>query len=252
MGKKFRIIVSLPVHPIIMAFYIFLAIPLMLVAQVVISKIFTYLGINVVFGFMMAFSMIFLSLMLSPFNILLKEIATGIYSVRYETRYVSFFGIPIPVIDRKIVENKILVAMNIGGAVIPILISSIIILRMLMSNPNTMASLLVAILVTALITYIASKPVPGVGIAVPTFIPPIIASLMTLVTLYPSKLAIPGAYVAGTLGCLVGADVLRFIKDKDKLITILGPTVLSIGGAGTFDGIYLSGILATLMTLILT
>jgi uncharacterized membrane protein len=50
------------------------------------------------------------------------------------------------------------------------------------------------------------------------------------------------AYVAGTLGTLIGADILHL----DKLRHLNAP-VASIGGAGTFDGIFLTGILAVLL-----
>jgi uncharacterized membrane protein len=54
--------------------------------------------------------------------------------------------------------------------------------------------------------------------------------------------AAPLAYVAGCMGTLLGADLLNL----DKL-TNLGASVASIGGAGTFDGVFLTGILAVLL-----
>jgi uncharacterized membrane protein len=53
----------------------------------------------------------------------------------------------------------------------------------------------------------------------------------------------PTAYVAGTLGTLIGADLLNLHKIKH-----LNAPVVSIGGAGTFDGIFLTGILAVLLS----
>ncbi|MCF8024780.1 MAG: DUF1614 domain-containing protein [Desulfobacteraceae bacterium] len=50
------------------------------------------------------------------------------------------------------------------------------------------------------------------------------------------------AFCAGVLGPLIGADLLH-LKEIGKLNT----GVASIGGAGTFDGIVLSGLLATLL-----
>jgi len=50
------------------------------------------------------------------------------------------------------------------------------------------------------------------------------------------------AYVTGSLGTLIGADLLNLDK-----IQGLGAPVASIGGAGTFDGIFLTGILAVLL-----
>jgi len=50
------------------------------------------------------------------------------------------------------------------------------------------------------------------------------------------------AYVSGVLGTLIGADIANLDKIRG-----LGAPVASIGGAGTFDGIFLTGILAVLL-----
>jgi uncharacterized membrane protein len=50
------------------------------------------------------------------------------------------------------------------------------------------------------------------------------------------------AYVSGSLGTLIGADLLNLDK-----VPGLGAPVASIGGAGTFDAIFLTGILAVLI-----
>lgn len=50
------------------------------------------------------------------------------------------------------------------------------------------------------------------------------------------------AYVAGTLGTLIGGDLLNLRRIRE-----MAPTVASIGGAGTFDGIVVSGIVAVLL-----
>jgi len=52
----------------------------------------------------------------------------------------------------------------------------------------------------------------------------------------------PLAYIAGSLGTLIGADLTNLDKVRG-----LGAPVASIGGAGTFDGIFLTGILAVLL-----
>ena len=54
--------------------------------------------------------------------------------------------------------------------------------------------------------------------------------------------AAPLAYIAGGLGTLIGADLTNLDKVRG-----LGAPVASIGGAGTFDGIFLTGILAVLL-----
>ena len=51
------------------------------------------------------------------------------------------------------------------------------------------------------------------------------------------------AYVSGVLGTLIGADLTNLGAIKK-----IGAPVASIGGAGTFDGVFLSGIIAVLLT----
>jgi uncharacterized membrane protein len=55
------------------------------------------------------------------------------------------------------------------------------------------------------------------------------------------------AYISGTLGTLIGADLLNLAK-----IQGLGAPIASIGGAGTFDGIFTTGILAVLLAGLIT
>jgi uncharacterized membrane protein len=78
-----------------------------------------------------------------------------------------------------------------------------------------------------------------VGIAVPILVPPLASVVIAL--LLSRQYTAPLAYVGGSLGTLIGADLLNLDK-----IQGLGAPVASIGGAGTFDGIFLSGILAVL------
>jgi uncharacterized membrane protein len=50
------------------------------------------------------------------------------------------------------------------------------------------------------------------------------------------------AFISGTMGVLIGADLLH-LDDIRKM----GTPVASIGGAGSFDGIFISGIVAVLL-----
>jgi len=85
--------------------------------------------------------------------------------------------------------------------------------------------------------------VKGVGIATPAFIPPIVAAISAYLLASNASSAIRVvAYVAGVLGTLIGADLSNL-----HVIPKLGAPVASIGGAGTFDGVFLSGIIAALL-----
>jgi uncharacterized membrane protein len=92
----------------------------------------------------------------------------------------------------------------------------------------------------ALATNLVSKPIRGVGITTPAFIPPLAAALAAM--LLPSSSPKVIAYVSGVLGTLIGADILNMHRIRG-----LGAPVASIGGAGTFDGVFLSGIIAVLL-----
>ena len=56
------------------------------------------------------------------------------------------------------------------------------------------------------------------------------------------RLAAPIAYVSGSLGVLIGADLMNLGK-----LQTMGASVASIGGAGTFDGVFLTGVIAVII-----
>ena len=132
--------------------------------------------------------------------------------------------------------GKTIIAVNLGGALIPVAFS----LYLAGSNRLAPASLLLATAIVAATCYFASRPVRGIGIGMPVFVAPLAAAL-TAILLEPQNSA-PLAYVCGTLGVLIGADLMH-IKDIRKV----GVPVASIGGAGTFDGVFLTGIIAVLL-----
>ena len=148
---------------------------------------------------------------------------------------VSFFGMRYraPVLR----THKTVLAINVGGAVIPVLLSFYLLTKMEL----TLGLLLVVGLVTLVANRLA-RPVQGLGIALPGLIPPVVAALGAYL-FCPPELRAPTAYIAGTMGILVGADILN-LQEIGKL----GAPVASIGGAGTFDAIFLSGIIAVLLS----
>jgi uncharacterized membrane protein len=98
----------------------------------------------------------------------------------------------------------------------------------------------------AILTNQVARPVKGLGIVTPTLLPPLSAALAAISLVYifgaPHNLIFIVAYVGGTLGTLIGADILNLGKIRD-----IGAPVASIGGAGTFDGVFLSGLIAVLL-----
>jgi len=150
-------------------------------------------------------------------------------------RYMSAFGITyhVPVLEYG--SSTTLIAVNLGGAVIPTLVSIYILLQ----SPSSIPYALIATALVALVTKLVSRPVPGVGIVAPSLVPPLNAALVaTLTGRYPHI----AAYVAGSMGTLIGADLLNL-----KVIPRLGSPIVSIGGAGTFDGVFFSGIMAVIL-----
>jgi uncharacterized membrane protein len=97
-----------------------------------------------------------------------------------------------------------------------------------------------AVVIIAAIIHMMATPVRGVGIAVPVFAPVVITAILAFIL--SREYAAPLAYIGGSMGTLIGADLLNLDK-----ISGLGAPVASIGGAGTFDGIFLTGILAVLL-----
>jgi len=100
-----------------------------------------------------------------------------------------------------------------------------------------MLALVVAVMLNAGVCYLVARPVRGVGILMPGLVPPLVAA--SSAWLLAPEHATPVAFVAGTLGSLVGADLLHL-----REVRLLDSGLISIGGAGTFDGILLSGIVA--------
>jgi uncharacterized membrane protein len=148
---------------------------------------------------------------------------------------VDFYGITyvVPVVRQ---WPGTIIAVNVGGALIPVILS----FYLLVKNRLGIRSVLAVALVAFVVHYMAT-PVRGVGISVPIFVPPIIAALAAMALDW--RKAPPLAYIAGSLGTLIGADLLNLDKVRG-----LGAPVASIGGAGTFDGVFLTGIIAVLLS----
>ena len=127
------------------------------------------------------------------------------------------------------------IAVNVGGAVIPTLVSVYLLFKHALWVRGAIATAIVAVLLHWL-----ANPVPGVGIAIPIFWPVVITAIVALVLARDH--AAPLAYIAGSMGTLIGADLTNIDKVRG-----LGAPVASIGGAGDFDGIFLIGILAVLL-----
>lgn len=133
--------------------------------------------------------------------------------------------------------GQTVLAVNVGGAVVPVAIVA----YLLFKQPAVLWPAAAATLIVGLVVNYFARPVPGLGIATPIFIPPILAALAAYVLAGPAHVSAV-AFISGVLGTLLGADIANLGKLGD-----LGAPVASIGGAGTFDGIFLTGIVAVLL-----
>jgi uncharacterized membrane protein len=147
---------------------------------------------------------------------------------------VRFFGMEY-VVPQVQEWPRTIIAVNVGGALVPTLLSLYLLVKRRLFGPGLLAVAIVAAVVHAM-----AHPVPGVGISVPVFIPPLVAAVAAVPLARRAAPAV--AYIGGSLGTLIGADLLNL-----GAIHGLGAPVASIGGAGTFDGIFLTGIVAVLL-----
>jgi uncharacterized membrane protein len=181
----------------------------------------------------LAFAALLASLIGSYINIpIMKLRCDQLHDVDVTRKFGVAYRIPTHLFD-----GTTTIAVNVGGALVPILIS----IYVLMHNPEALIPALVAMGVVAIVVHLFARPVKGLGIAVPMFIPPVVAALASYF-LVPFELRPIVAYVGGVGGTLIGADLANLWRIKE-----LGAPVASIGGAGTFDGIFLTGIVAVLL-----
>lgn len=128
-----------------------------------------------------------------------------------------------------------MIAVNVGGAVVPTILS----IYLLLQN-KLYSQAFLGVLIVTIVCHLLAHPVPGLGIAEPVFVPPVVTTLTAI--LLSRQHAAPLAYISGSLGTLIGADLLNLDKIRG-----LGAPIASIGGAGTFDGIFVTGILAVIL-----
>jgi uncharacterized membrane protein len=180
--------------------------------------------------------LILVATMLGSFiNIPLFKLKSSVPIVREE--YVNFFGLAYRIPQVRYGTEVTTLAINVGGALIPSAVSTYLLAK---APATTILYSLIGIIVVASITRLIARPVRGVGIVTPAFMPPITAAVVAIILVPSSPLVV--AYVSGVLGTLIGADLLNLNR-----ISKLGAPVASIGGAGTFDGVFLSGIIAVIL-----
>ena len=219
-------------------FYWPLALPLVLAGVLAVLVLFALLQVGI-FSYALgqlgidpaqAMLVLLASLAGSVVNIPVARLRSNVVQMRH---LVTVFGMRyvVPMLR----STKTTVAVNVGGAVVPVALSAYLI-----AHDHLGWLTLLAVIIVAAAVHAIARPVPGLGIAVPTLLPGVFAAAVALV-IHPAAVAAL-AYVAGTLGTLIGADLLNLRKTPK-----LGAPVVSIGGAGTFDGVFVTGIIAVLL-----
>ena len=186
-----------------------------------------------------ALALLLVSLIGSMVNLPVARLRSQVVELR---RTVSVFGVRyiVPMLTRR----STTIAVNVGGALVPAALSGYLI-----AHDRIGWQALAAVMIVGALVHLVARPVPGLGIAVPALLPGVFAALVAvaLYTVAGHPVAVAGlAYAGGTLGTLLGADLVNLPQ-----VRRLGAPVVSIGGAGTFDGVFITGIIAVLLASLL-
>ncbi len=214
-------------NPRLWLFVLALALLLVVVHVGAISITFSKLGLTRESAFVLLFVSLFGSVVNLPLFTVRSNVPTqlrGSYVPAYLREHL------------KRLDGRTLIAVNVGGCLIPLLFS----VYLFATQPLQLHEVAAGVALVSLVSYLYSFPVKGTGIGMPMLIAPLAAAFVAI--LINAQLSAPLAYISGTMGVLIGADLLNF-----RHISRMGAMVASIGGAGTFDGIFMTGILAVLL-----
>lgn len=216
-------------HPplYLLAFLLFLGVAFVLLRYVLIGYVYERLGLSR----RAAFTILLAALLGSGINIPLVQFPA--HRV-IEPRIVDFVGMQY-VVPRVVERGGTVLAINVGGGLIPVLLVFYLVTRY-----GIRRRALLTLGIVTLVTHLVAQPVPGVGIALPPLLPSLVTAAAAI--LLDPWAAPRTAFIAGTLGTLIGADLLNLGN-----LQALGAPVASIGGAGTFDGIFMTGVIAVLL-----
>ncbi|TAK87595.1 MAG: DUF1614 domain-containing protein [Betaproteobacteria bacterium] len=222
---------QLQYFPVTWPFLALLSVLFLLLLGMIAGRILRYASVRMGVGPRVMFFALLLSLLLSYVNLPIAYLPARTVSA---PAVVTYFGMEyvIPLTQK---WPATVLAVNVGGAVIPILLS----LYLIVKNGLYKLSLF-AVAIVSVVCYSLAEPVPGLGIAMPVFVPPLATALTVLIL--SREHAAPLAYISGSLGTLIGADLLNL-----GIIQGLGAPVASIGGAGTFDGIFVTALVAVIL-----
>ncbi len=215
---------SLPVHLILFIGFLLIS-PLLLFVFLVLVSI----GVNP----LLALTLTLGSLLTSYINVTIVEIT-------YYTPFAPFGDFmklfPIPIVMQRV--DKLFIELNVGGAIIPVAVSIYLILTYLINNTAVMALFIISLIISSFINWLDSRVIPGIGVALPTALPVLLTLTFTLIaTILFRANPLGFSYSLGSLSTLIGADLLNI----GRVVRSMRGYV-AIGGAGVFDGIYITGL----------
>src|SRR6201991_2701337 len=184
----------LPITPGLFSILVVITIGLVILIQLRILR-YAYMRLGVGPG--AALLLLFGSLIGSYFNIPITILPGA--PVR-SGEIVEFFGMRYVV--PLVVAPGTVLAVNVGGAIIPAIMSAYLVMRYQLWIRAALATAVIAIIIHSMAT-----PVPGVGIAVPVFVPVVATAILAFIL--SRENAAPLAYIGGSMGTLIGADLLN-------------------------------------------
>jgi uncharacterized membrane protein len=214
---------------------VILVIPLLVLGFV--GKAFTQLGFTWIEALAIVLLMLFGSFVNIPLYTIRRDMIRAVPGDFSHENATSPWA-PQPVWDTA-------VSLNLGGAVIPVLVSAYLLYRSAgLLGTAILGPVCAGIVIVAIIAYIATRLVPGYGIRAPLFMPGLAAVLCGLLLTGGTTGLIAGvtAFVAGTAGTLLGAGIAWLPRVKD-----LEMPQVSIGGSGMFGAIFLACILSAMI-----
>jgi uncharacterized membrane protein len=189
---------------------------------------------------------VWLAVLIVPGSLIGSVINIPLYTIKSKSEectpepYIYYWGVSYQVFEPDC-PGETQISINVGGAIIPILVSG----YLLIMNYVEMLQIVIAVVVVTLVVHRVARIEPNVGILTPGFLPALVAVFATIAValVFPWSYNLYAiAYIAGTLGTLIGADILNLNK-----LSQLKTGNASIGGAGTWDGVFLTGILAVFL-----
>ncbi len=138
------------------------------------------------------------------------------------------------------VSKDYFLALNVGGALIPLVLYFYLIAR----NSHNFLKVLISITIVSLATYMITF-VTGEGVVsyFPYyFIPSLLSTLLALLFYFRSPKALSFSYIVATLGVVIGGDMAHLPE------IFSSPFAGSMGGAGIYDMVYLAGMISICLT----